>query len=65
MANKNKAKDKHGGAPRKSKRLACAGKVDYDSISETWDSVGHLFSPIPDAEIKKAKLLVKRSQKMR
>ena len=63
MENKDKAKAVHGGAPRKSKRAPRADEVDVDELSEIWDSVGHLFTPIPDADIKGAELREKKCQK--
>ena len=63
MANKNKTKAEHGGLPRKSKRETCAVRDDFNSFSETWNAVGHLLTPIPDAAIKWAKSHVKSQEK--
>ena len=63
MANKDKAKAENGGVPRKSKRSTDSTKIDIEAFSETWNSVGHLLTPIPDADIEWAKSHVKSQEK--
>lgn len=58
-----KDKSKTEGDTRKSKRTISAAKVDGAALSETLNSVGHLFNQIPAADIKWAKSHVKRCQK--